>query len=278
MIKLIVIVGLLASLQVFAQKQELLEAPWKAKLRSVITQVVGYAMSTKLLGPEPMPVQTTIELPEIPTQFKKSTDVSSYIKQAKGLTEFDKLPVERKRQFNYKFLDELFLSTRKTAPKDEDLANWLNILEQGGSREGIYQALTLDEVYNGLESIPDKPSTKLLEFCLNYSQIFLKQTFKTDSLIQLNLYSLKRIFTEKGLDLMEYYEEKNLDNLYRWYALHSAFLAREYGQILNSDIRKNDSAEFHYQWAISMPVQHIKSEFIIKMHAVMNQLQLLTQS
>jgi hypothetical protein len=270
--------SLLVSFQLHAEDQAPLEAPWKGKLRSLISRIAGEEWSSKLLGSLPKPEEPKLVLPEIPAQFKKSTDASTYIKQTKGVTEFDKLPAERKKQFHYKFLDELFQVTRKTPPKDEDIANWLNTLDQGGSREGIYQALTLDEVYNGLESIPDRPSQRLLEFCLKYSQSFLKQTFKTDSLTQLNLYSLKRIFTEKGLDLMEYYEGKNLEYLYRWYALHSAFLAKEYGPMLGSDIRKNESAEFHYQWALSMPIQHIKSEFIIKMHSVMNQLQLLNQS
>lgn len=273
--KLIVILGLLVSFQVLAQ--EATEASWKAKLRSLITQVAGETWSTKLLGPAPEPEQPAIALPEIPANVKQTTDVHSLTKKTKEPTEFDKLPAERKRQFNYKFLEELFQVTRKTEPKDEDLANWLNTLDQGGSREGIYQALTLDEVYNGLESIPDKPSQRLLEFCLKYSQTFLKQTFKTDSLVQLNLYSLKRIFTEKGIDLMEYYESRDLDALYRWYALLSAFLAKEYEPMLKSDLRKNPSEEIHYAWAKSMPVQHIKSEFIIKMHTVMNQLQLLNQ-
>ncbi len=274
--KLILFVGLVITSQVLAQEQ--LEASWKAKLRSLMTQVSGESFAAKILGPAPEPEAPALQLPEIPQQFKKSTDVSAYAKQTKELTEFDRLPSERKRQFNYKFLEELFEITRKTVAKDEDLASWLNTLEQGGSREGIYQALTLDEVYNGLESVPEKPSERLLEFCLKFSQNFLKQTFKTDSLVALNLYSLKRIFTEKGLDLMEYYEGKNLDDLYRWYALHSAFLAKDYAPMLNSDIRKNQNPEYHYQWAKSMPVQHIKSEFIIKMHSVMNQLQILNQS
>jgi hypothetical protein len=185
--------------------------------------------------------------------------------------------VDRKRQFDYKFIDELFQVTRKTEAKDEDLANWLNTLDQGGSREGIYQALTLDEVYNGLESIEEKPTQKLLDFCLMYSQKFVNQTFKTESLQSLNLYSLKRIFTEKGLDLLEYYEVNDLDSLYRWYAIFSAELAKNYQPFLKSKLRQETSAEYHYQWAKSMPVQHIKSEFIIKMHAVMNGLQLLNQ-
>lgn len=274
--KLILILGLVLSFQAFGQEE--LEPSWKVKLRSFITQVAGVEWGNKLLGEAPKVEEVVeVELPAIPKVVKKSTDIGTYSKKTKEPTEFDKLPAERKRQFDYRFLEELFVATRKTDAKDEDIANWLNTLDQGGSREGVYQALTLDEVYNGLESIEEKPTKRLLEFCLKFSQKFLNQTFKPESLTQLNLYSLKRIFTEKGLDILEYFETNDLDKLYRWYAVFSADLANEQGSWLKSQVRTNDSAKFHYEWAKGMPIQHVKSEFIIKIHTVMNGLQLLNQ-
>lgn len=270
--KLIVIVGLCLSFTVLAQDLPA-EPSWKAKVRNLITQVAGAEWSNKILGAAPVIVVEEVPMPEIPPQLKKSTDV--YTKLTKAPTEFDKLPNERKRQFDYKFIEELFLVTRKSDAKDEDLSNWLNTLEQGGSREGIYQALVLDDVYNGLESIPEKPTDRLLDFSLQFSQQFLNQTFNKESLTQLNLYSLKRILTEKGLDLIEYYESQDLDKLYRWYANFSAVVARDHAAFLKSTVRSDASAKYHYEWAKSMPVQHIKSEFIIKLHAVMNGLQIL---
>ncbi len=270
----IVLLGFCFSLAVVAAPTS--EPSWKAKLRDIVAKVAGTEWSTKLLGGPPE-LSPELPMPEIPALIKKSTDVGSYSKKVKDSTEFDKLPVERKRQFNYKFLEELFQVTRKTTPRDEDLANWLNTLEQGGSREGVYQGLVLDEVYGGLESIEEQPSNKLLDFCLRYSQTFLAQTFKPEGLVKLNLYSLKRIFTEKGLDLLEYYEVRDLDSFYRWYALYSSELARNHSQLLNSPIRKEPSAAFHYEWAKGMPMQHIKSEYIIKLHLVMNGLQLQNQ-
>lgn len=272
--KLIIILSLLICLNAAAQSD--VEIGWKGKLRSLITQVAGVEWSNKLLGEVPV-AAPEFSMPEIPKQIKKSTDVGSYTKKTKPPTEFDKLPLERRRKFDYEFLKELFLVTRKTDAKDEDLSNWLNTLDQGGSREGVYQGLVLDEVYNGLESIEGKPTKKLLDFCLKFSQNFLNQTFKPESLKQLNLYSLKRIFTEKGLDIIEYYEVHDLDALYRWYALLSADLAKDFKPLLKSQIRHQHSAKYHYQWAQGMPIQHIKSEFIVKLHTVMNGLQLLNQ-
>ncbi len=274
--KLIIVIGLMLTMISFAQASSV-EASWKIKLRGLITSVAGEEWGNRILGEPPVLNLPELALPEIPKQFNKSTDVGSYSKKTKVPTEFDKLPLDKKRQFDYKFIEELFQVTRKTEAKDEDLVNWLNTLEQGGSREGIYQALVLDEVYNGMESMEEKPTKKLLDFCLQYSQKFHNQTFKPESLNQLNLYSLKRIFTEKGLDLLEYYEVKDLDSIYRWYAILSADMAKNDGPFMKSEIRKNQSAKYHYEWAKSMPIQHIKSEYVIKMHSIMNGLQLISQ-
>ncbi len=272
--KWIVLVGLLFSLSVMAQ-DPVLESAWKTKGRSLVTSILGENFGVKLFGPVPLPPAPAVTLPEIPKQVKKSTDVENYTKLKKDPTEFDRLPAERKRQFDYKFLQEIFQATRRTEPKDEDLANWLNTLDQGGSREGIYQALVLDEVYAALENVEEKPTERLLDFSLKFSQRFLNQTFKKESLKQLNLYSIKRILTEKALDLMEYYEVHNLEHLYQWYAVFSSELAKDYSPILKSPIRQDERLEYQLAWAKNMPVQHLKSEFIIKLHSVMNALQLL---
>jgi hypothetical protein len=269
--KLIFILGLILSVEAYAQVEE---SELRSRVRNLITRVAGVEWSDKLLGKlaEPVP---EIVMPVIPKNFKKSTDVSSYTKKEKSGTEFDKLPPSRRQQFDYQFLKELFLVTRKTEPKDEDLSTWLNTLDQGGSREGIYQALVLDEVYASLENMSEKPSARLKEFIMFYSPKFLAQTFKPESLDDLNLFSHKRIMAEKGLDLLEYYETNDLDSLYRWYALFSADMGEKYAALFKSDVRKSASAKFHYEWAKGMPIQHIKSEFIIKIHMVMNGMQLL---
>lgn len=272
--KLIAVVGLLVSLSVLAQSA-LLEPAWKTKGRSVVSSLMGEGWGIKLFGRIPQPPEPEIKLPEIPQNIKKPTDVANYTKLNKDPTEFDRLPAERKRQFDYKFLQELFQVTRRAEAKEDDLATWLNTLDQGGSREGVYQALVLDEVYAALENQEDKPTDKLLDFSLKFSQRYFNQTFKKESLSQLNLYSIKRIMTEKALDLMEYYEVNNLEHLYQWYAVFSFELAKDYAPLLKTPLRQDTRYEYHLQWAKNMPIQHIKSEFIIKLHGVMNGLQLL---
>lgn len=270
--KLIVIVGLVLSFHALAN--EPLEPTWRTKLRNLITGLAGGQWGVKLLGEEPK-LEPEITLPAIPKLEKKNTDIESYTKKTKDQTEFEKLPAERRRVYDYEFLKELFAVTRKTEARDEDLSNWLNTLEQGGSREGIYQALVLDEVYVALENINDKSTNRLREYALKFSQKYLNQTFKDGSLDQFNLFSIKRIIAEKSLDMMEIYEVRDLDALYRWYAVFSAEIAQEYEPFLKSSLRKETSVKYHYEWAKGSPIQHVKSEFIIKLHIVMNGLQLL---
>lgn len=266
---------LLLSLVSFAAWAQVPSEPsWKAKLRNLITSVAGTKWSDKLLGKLPEPVKE-FALPEIPKNFKSSTDVTSYNKLQKEPTEFDKLPVERKAQFDRVFITDLFYATRKTEPKDEDLSTWLNNLNQGGSREAVYQGLVLDEVYATLENLTEKPTSRLLDFCLRYPKKFYDIQYTEEGLQSFNLFTLKRTITEKGLDLLEYYEGKSLEDLHLWYAIFSADLARDYAPLLKSELRTNTDVNFHREWAKGMPIQHIKSEFIIKTHTVMNQLQLL---
>ena len=96
------------------------------------------------------------------------------------------------------------------------------------------------------------------------------KTYPEDSLNKLNLYSLKRILTDKSLDLLEGFELKDLDTFYQRYASFSAEIAREHSSLLITPIRQDSDISTHLKWAESMPIQNIKSEFIIKLHTVMN--------
>ncbi len=250
------------------------ESPMRTRIRNLISKIAGPAWSDKLLGKLPEPVQE-MAVPEIPKNFKSSTDVSSYIKEIKPETDYEKLPEERRAQFDRSFIQELFAVTRKTEPKDEDLSTWMNNLQQGGSREAVYQALVLDDVYATLENLSEKPSARLMDYCLRYSKKFFGLNYTEEGLKQYNLYTLKRTLTEKGMNLLEFYEGKNLEEFHRWYALYSADLAKEYSPLFKSEVRRNTDPKYHYEWAKGMPLQHVKSEFIIKTHMVMNGLQLL---
>jgi len=272
--KLILILLVCYSSSIFSQTTAAAESGWKGMVRPYISKYISESFAIKILGAAPE-VEATVTLPEIPKSVHDNTNLKSFDRIQKDPTEFDKLPPEKKRQYDYNFINEIYLVTRKTPPRDEDYSKWLNSLEQGGSRDGLYQALVLDDVYTSLESIEEKSNDTLIKFCLDFSQKYINQTFSAEAVKDLNVYSLKRILAEKALDILGHYETTNLDDMYRWYAVFSADMATQYPNALSGVVRTNQSVEFHYNWAKEMPLQQIKSEVLIKLHTIMNRLQVL---
>lgn len=272
--KLILIFLVCFSAMAIAQTSAPEEAGWKGVIRPYIVKYISEDIATKFLGEAPKAIES-VTLPEIPKVVQNNTDLKSFDRIQKDPTEFDRLPADKKRQYDYNFIQEIYIVTRKTPPRDEDFAKWLNSLEQGGSREGLYQALVLDEVYTSLEGIEEKSNDALIDFSISFSQKFLNQTFTKEAVQDLNVYSLKRILSEKALDILGAYETSNLDDIYRWYAVFSVELAVSQPNAFTNPLRSNQNLDFHYKWAQEMPIQHIKSEVLIKLHTVMNRLQTL---
>ncbi len=248
----------------------------KAKLRPHLENILGSELAEKILGAKPeVLVESTVKMPAIPKLERKNTDASVYgmdsdlRKQGK---DFDSLPADKRRAYEIAFIKELFQATRRAPAKEEDLARWINVLEGGGSREGVYRGLVLDEVYASLESYDEQLSSKIVPWTIEFSKKYFALVYKEDVLRQANLFFLKRIISEKMLEVMDALETKPVD-FRSWYALMSADLARDFAPVFKEGIRSNPAAEVHQKWAEKAHLQHIKSEAIIKLHLVMNSLQ-----
>jgi hypothetical protein len=269
--KLIGFVCLVVSLNVYAE-----ESAWKKKLRPLFTTLLGESTTNRLIGmPSPGQPQSSITMPEIPRLVKSNTDASVFNVDSelrKQGEEFASSSEDFKRAYDIGFLKEVFMATRRAPAREEDLARWLNVLEGGGSREGVYRGLVLDEVYATLERYEEPLSEKLVSWTLEFSKKFLALAYKEEALKQANLFFLKRTIGEKLLEVMDAFEARP-DDLRRWYAIYSADLARDFPQVIKGDLRSIDIPENHYKWAQKAPWQHIKSEAIIKLHLVMNYLQ-----
>ncbi|MEX0798559.1 MAG: hypothetical protein WD025_03900, partial [Bacteriovoracaceae bacterium] len=150
-----------------------------------------------------------------------------------------------------------------------DFLKFLTVLEQGVSREGVYRAITLDSVYASLESYEEVPEKALSAFVLEYGEKYLARKFDQNAMEKLNLWSIKRIIAEKTLELIDVLTNRPED-LRAWYAVLSAQLAKDYPQLWKNKARANQGAQFHLKWAKQAPLQHIKSETIIKLHETMN--------
>jgi hypothetical protein len=217
---------------------------------------------------------SNIELPPIPEIKKNATSTRSLKKDAKILTQgeqYNKLKKEKKRKYEIAFLKELYKVTRQSKASNEDILKWLNIIEQGGSREGVYRALVLDNVYASLENYDEPLNKEVVNFCEAYMQKFIRQTFNKEVYQQINVYTLKRILSEKSLEVLDALANKP-EHVYSWYAVFSSALAKKYPDFFKSKLRKNTLKETHLSWAKKVPYQHIKSEVVVKIHHVLNQL------
>lgn len=147
----------------------------------------------------------------------------------------------------------------------------MNVLHQGGTREGVYRALVLDSTYAGLENYPNPLNDGLIDFAVEYYTTYVGRTIKKESLEKINFYTLKRLATERTLEVVDELG-KNKDHLQRWYAVFSGDLAKRFPEIWQNKIRKDTNKKFHLSWAKQAPSQHLKSEVIIKLHKAFNYL------
>ncbi len=190
---------------------------------------------------------------------------------AKEVTAYDKLSPEQKQKYQIAFIKEMMWEIRRVPATDNDYQNYLNMLIQGGTREGIINGLMVDNYYRGLEEQKQAVISPTIDFTKQFMAQFLAQKFKDDLLFDVNVYRLKRIMSEKVFSLLDKMQGQK-DYQESWYALFSQKMAQDYPELWQNQLRKNTDPVFHYQWAQSMPSGHIKSEVIIKLHRVLNHL------
>ena len=235
-----------------------------SELRNFVEKIVGSDLATKIFGP-----MDDIVLPAIPKVEKDAKKATVERKENQG----KKLDPEKEKALNYSFVMELFDVTRKSKPSKDDVSNWMNVLGQGATREGVYRALVLDQTYYGLENFRKPVSDKLAEFAARYMPTYLGQGSEMAKLKEANFFTLKRILTERSLEIFDELMSKNVEDGYNWYAVFSADLANSIPKAWENEIRKSNNKKAHKQWAMKVPEQQVKSEIIIKLHKTFNYLQ-----
>jgi|GEM_PF-450743 len=255
----------------FASEAQII--PWPAsvkphleKWRAKIQNILGEEWTVKLLGDAPKP---KIELPAIPKISEDAKSTAVYDRK-EDTSKFNITP-DQYQKYNLAFIEEVILETRLNKANDNDLAKWMNTMEQGASREGIYRALVLDSVYAGLENYEAPVSPGAVDFSVKFLEKFINQGVKKEAVDKFNFYTLKRIVTEKALEIVDEYYSKPED-LFKWYAVLSSDLAEQHPTIWNNELRRDPDGERHLKWAASVPNQFIKSEVIIKLHKALNHL------
>ncbi|MBT3983572.1 MAG: hypothetical protein HOE90_19610 [Bacteriovoracaceae bacterium] len=239
----------------------------KEKSRPRIQRILGISLTNKLLGKKP----DTITLPEIPIVTKDATSTESYKERSFESTLFKKSSKAQIRTFNFNYINELYLSVIERNVTDSEQSNWINALEQGGSRDGIYRALVLGGEYLERERARSHSSKSVINFTKAFMGKYLNRKPSAAALKQLNTYSLKRVAVETSLEVLDAFSTEM--DLLRWYAVFSADMASSFPNYLSGSLRKNKDPKYHLHWAKSVPYGHIQSEVIIKLHTIYNSLE-----
>ncbi|MBT3586798.1 MAG: hypothetical protein HN509_17940 [Halobacteriovoraceae bacterium] len=237
----------------------------KEKLRPYIVQYLGAETANKILGAD----ANSINMPKIPTVSTDAKDVSSLGQEDDG--NWDKIPKDKRGLYNAYFVKEVFQAVKNRRADDNIIGKWSQTLAQGGSREGVYRAFVLDNDYAGKENFNYPLSDSSINFAKWYMQKFVNKEVKKAKLKKFNFYSLKRITTEKSLEIVDAFG-KDKDNLHNWYAILSSDLATKYPKLWKTKTRQVKTSKGHKYWAQNMPAQFLKSELIVKVHMVYNHL------
>ncbi len=245
-------------------KEATSEVSFIEKMRPHIAKFLGAEWTTKILGASKITVVELV-MPAIPAISEDAKSTAVYDRKADTIS----LKPEVEQKFNYVYIKELYQATRQTPPNDDEIGKFMNVLSQGGTREGIYRSVVLDSTYAGMENWDKPVKSPAADFAVYfYAKYFGKKVAKK-SFEGMSIYTLKRLLTERALDIADAFGD-NRSDLEKWYGLMSADFAERFPQIWANNMRKNSSALVHKNWAGKVPVQHIKSEIIIKIHSTLN--------
>jgi len=240
------------------------------KYRPQLNDLLGESLVNQLLGELPeVEIKKEIVLPPIPKVEESATSLKSNI----GEENINKnaIPSDKLKGLNAFFIRELYLEVLGVEVDQKNLSIWMNVLEQGGTREGVYRALINNVEFFKLFEKPKPVTNNTIDFVEHFTKTYLNISYSKETLEKVNFYQLKSDLTDNTLDIMDAFSGR-FNELYDWYAVFSADLASKYPLALNFETRKNMSKEFHRKWAASVPVQLVKSEVIIKLQKVLNQL------
>ena len=260
--RLLIIVLILASQHSYALDFKEILGRMKTEVRS-------------LLGKHSAGEKPPFEMPKIPRAKGDVKSVDVYEKTGKIYTQgtfFQKLPIEQKRRFWLSFVKELHFVVKGAEASQNELVTGVSILEQGGSREGIYNSIVHSSEYMSLENYNEKPTPEMIDYGFNYGIKYLGLQYNKKDLMRLNLWGLKKFLVDKTLLIINAFP-KDGEDLFKWYAYLSVEMSRKYSGLWSNQVRLNKDLLFHYKWAKKVPLEQIKSEVIIKIHKLLNSLQ-----
>jgi len=217
--------------------------------------------------------EDNIKLPEIPKVNKnalgKQMVTQELIKIYPGGKKFYSMPIQDRQAYDVAFLKEIFQTILSRNPTNQELSKWVNALSGGASRDGVYRGIVLDREFRSREAgNKGVVSEGMRVVSEKYLNTFLEKTFDEKAYNKFGTINLKKNVVQLTLEMIEELQ-KNPNELMNWYAYFSKHLA-QYPEVWGQDFRKVQQLEFHKKWSQSVPIDHIKSEIIIKLFKTLN--------
>ena len=211
--------------------------------------------------------EQSISLPPIPRVRRDPKDVSQIGKRDERLDNafFLGLSDQQRGGLALSFIDEVYEVVLGRKPIYGERDGKLNVLLQGGTREGLYRSLVLGEEYRVREMGRRPLSEENKKFVENYQRDYLRLQMKFE---QTDFWTLKRFVVERSLEVLDSFEKRE-DVSSRF-----AVLSEEFEKVLSWEQahRKLSSRVRYFQWANRVPLDIVKSEVILKIHYLMNSL------
>ena len=157
----------------FSEKLDNLKTKLSPKLRTFSLKFMDEKTVDQIFPAPAKPQSLMPLLPMIKSDNKSTDSLDQNSQLATQGASYFKMEPDRRRNFEVGFIEEIYMATRRSSPTDEDIMKWLNSLEQGASREGVYRALVLDSVYASLEDFSDPVSRELIDFTQEFYQKYI---------------------------------------------------------------------------------------------------------
>ncbi len=191
---------------------------------------------------------------------------------------------EGHRKVNASFIKEAHSVVLEREVSKEEFSRWMNVLDQGGSLEGIHNGLTHGDEFRNKEKGVAPPEALRL-----YAQ--LMATLDVDArpdaaapadadkkkliseyamkAVNKSLYTLKREVTLqaiKAMDVKKAYKDK-------WATWYGRFAATTNARAVDfgSPERNKSDEQAHYQWALDASEDRVKWEVFNRIHRLFNQ-------
>ena len=190
-------------------------------------------------------------LPQLPQIQRNPKDISQIGRpDDRQINPFyNKLSPKQRTSLAVGLVNEIYSVVLLREPSERERRGKINILQQGGAREGIYRSLVLGDEYRQQELAGGPLSERNQKFALDYFKTYLGVAVTGKQLDQWNFYGVKRLAAERALEIIDAFAERADVNA--WFAILSERMEQEVKW--RQKHRQLGGRQRYLQWAQKFP-------------------------